>query len=146
MTAKQVTVDALLEALDHSRQAWIEGRISWGESTLMDQASDMTIFGPFGGEAGGADNARQARAASLFRGGSGSSEVLKVIVEGDLVVVVAVERNEVVFEGETETRPWILRTTQVFRRAGDRWLRLHRHADPLIQRRSLAETRRLLDE
>jgi hypothetical protein len=145
MSVTQPDVDALLAALDESRQAWIEGRISWTESTLMDQDPDMTIFGPFGGEAGRADNPRQARVASAFRGGAGATEIVKVVVEGELVVVAAVERNEVMFEGETEKRPWILRTTQVFRRSGQRWLRLHRHADPLIHRRPLRETRQLLD-
>jgi hypothetical protein len=145
MTIAQADVDALLAELDRSRQAWIEGRISWTESELMDQADDMTIFGPFGGEAGRADNAKQARTAAMFRGGAGSAEVVKVIVEANIVVVVAVERNEVMFEGESATRPWILRTTQVFRHEDGRWVRLHRHADPLIHRRSLVETRHLLD-
>lgn len=146
MGAAQADVDALLAALDESRQAWIEGRIGWNESTVMDQDADMTIFGPFGGEAGGADNTRQGRAASAFRGGTGATEVVKVVIEGNLVVVVAIERNEVMFEGETQRRPWVLRTTQIFRHDGERWLRLHRHADPLIHLRPLAETRQLLDQ
>ena len=40
------------------------------------------------------------------------------------------------FEDHDEPQPWVLRTTQVFRRDGMRWLRLHRHADPLIDARS----------
>jgi ketosteroid isomerase-like protein len=146
MTIERSDVDTLLAELDRSRQAWIEGRISWTASTAMDQADDMTIFGPFGGEAGGADNVRQAQAASMFKGGTGSSDIVKVVVEGDVVVVVAIERNEVMFEGEAAPRPWVLRTTQVFRRQGGKWLRLHRHADPLIRRRSLPQTRALLDQ
>lgn len=146
MTISKPELDALLAALDQSRQAWIEGRIGWGESSSIDQDPDMTIFGPFGGEAGGPDDVRQSRAAAAFHGGTGSSEVVKVVVEGDIVVVVAVERNEVMFDGETKGGPWILRTTQVFRRDGERWRRLHRHADPLIRRRPLDETRRLLSQ
>ena len=138
-------VETLLAELERSRQAWIEGRLSWMDPGVMDQADDMTIFGPFGGEAGGADDTRQAQTASQFKSGTGASEIVKVVVEGDVVVVVAVERNEVVFEGEAAPRPWILRTTQVFRRKDGTWLRLHRHADPLIHRRSLAQTRALLD-
>ena len=135
-------VEALLAELDRSRQAWIEGRLSWTDAAILDQADDMTIFGPFGGEVGRADNVRQAQIAAQFHGGSGSTEVVKVVVEGELVVVVAVERNVVRFD--TETQPWILRTTQVFRRERGKWLRVHRHADPLIERRSLADTRALL--
>lgn len=42
-------------------------------------------------------------------------------------------------------RPRTLRTTQAFRRDGDRWVRLHRHADPLLGRRSLEATLALLE-
>jgi hypothetical protein len=83
--------------------------------------------------------------SAQFGGGSGSVEVVKAIVEGDLVVLVLVERSKVMFPGHDPSHPWILRTTQVFRRTSDRWLRLHRHADPLILRRSLDETLSLLD-
>jgi ketosteroid isomerase-like protein len=62
------------------------------------------------------------------------------MVSGDLVVVVLVERNEVTVEGGDAPQPWVLRTTQVFERRDDRWIRLHRHADPLIARRSPDET------
>jgi hypothetical protein len=56
-----------------------------------------------------------------------------------------IERNQVTFEGRTELREWTLRTTQVFRRDGSRWVRLHRHADPLLGRRSLEATLALLE-
>ena len=59
---------------------------------------------------------------------------------GDLLVLVLMETNEVKFDGYDKPQPWTLRTTQVFRRDGDHWSRLHRHADPLIKRRSLQET------
>jgi hypothetical protein len=67
--------------------------------------------------------------------------VVKTIVSGDLVVVVMIERNEVDVDGVDVRQPWVLRTTQVFeRQAGGEWLRLHRHADPLIDRRGPADT------
>jgi ketosteroid isomerase-like protein len=107
----------------------------------------MTIFGPFGGEAGRGPQMQAGQEANVaaFRGGNGDCEVVSVMREGDLAVIVMVERNTVMFEGRTEPHPWALRTTQVFRR--DRpghWLRLHRHADPLIRRRPLQDTLSLL--
>lgn len=47
----------LVDALDAERQPWIEGRFDPDAGGTMIQAVDMTIFGPFGGEAGtgGAD-------------------------------------------------------------------------------------------
>ena len=54
------------------------------------------------------------------------------------------EHNEVRLEGHDATSAWSLRPTQVFQRERDGWLRLHRHADPLVTRRSLQATLALL--
>lgn len=141
-------IQELVRALDAERQAWIEGRFDPKAAGKMLQASDMTIFGPFGGEAGsgGPDlSARQKRINASFQGGSGKCEVVRSIAADDLLVLVMVERNRVTFEGRSEPHAWALRTTQVFRRDGDRWIRLHRHADPLLSRRSLEDTLALID-
>jgi ketosteroid isomerase-like protein len=147
-------VRKLIEELDRGRDRWIHGRTEdFRSGAQVNQADDMTIFGPFGGPTPRPGvmspeelRARQAAVSSQFGGGSGSVEVVKTIVEGALVVVVALEHNEVMFSGRDVPHPWTLRTTQVFRRTNDRWLRLHRHADPLILLRSLDETLSLLDE
>ena len=66
---------------------------------------------------------------------------MKTIAAGDVEVVVLIERNEVHLAGRDETQPWVLRTTSVFRLDHDRgWIRLHRHADPLIRLRLGDET------
>lgn len=107
----------------------------------------MTIFGPFGGDAGSGGSdlaARQKRINAAFRGGSGKCELVSAIAANDLLVLVMIERNEVMFEGRTKPHQWNLRTTQVFRREGDRWIRLHRHAAPLVERRSLDDTLKLV--
>jgi len=138
----------LVEALDAERQAWIEGRFDPDAGGKLVQAADMSIFGPFGGVpgSGGPDlHARQKLINASFRGGSGQCEVVRSIAADDLLVLVMIERNRVTFEGRSEPREWALRTTQVFRRDGDRWVRLHRHADPLLRRRSLDETLALLE-
>ena len=135
-------IDELLAALDRGRQAWIEGRFGLG-SGAHEQDEDMTIFGPFGGPAGRGPGLpeRQRAMASLFLGGTGATEVVNTIVSGDLVVLVLIERNDVKLAGEADAgQPWVLRTTQVFERREGRWVRLHRHADPLIDRRSPAQT------
>jgi hypothetical protein len=58
-----------------------------------------------------------------------------VAVSGDVVVTILIERNEAVLEGANEAQPWVLRTTQVFEKRATGWVRLHRQADPLIDRR-----------
>lgn len=143
MTVGEGAIEALLEALDRGRQAWIDGTVGAGRTELDTvQDPDMTIFGPFGGEAGRGAGLpdRQRATARLFRGGVGRIEVVKTIVSGDVVVIVLIERNDVEVDGVPGTQPWVLRTTQVFERRDERWVRLHRHADPLIDRRSPSET------
>lgn len=138
-----IDVQKLVDELDRGRDAWINGRPERFGTTHMVQAPDMTIFGPFGGTAsvnGPEFEARQARIASKFRRGSGKCELVKAMTSGDLLVLVMVERCAVVFEGHDLPQPWVLRTTQVFRRDGERWQRLHRHADPLIKQRSFDDT------
>jgi hypothetical protein len=39
----------------------------------------------------------------------------------------------------------MLRVTEVFRKEQNAWVRVHRHADPLVRYRDLAATRQLLD-
>jgi ketosteroid isomerase-like protein len=146
-------IEELIEEVDRGRDRWINGRTEeFISGARVNQADDMTIFAPFGGPGPRPGEispddliAAQAAASSRFGGGSGSVEVIKTIVEGDLVVLVAIERNDVMFAGHDSPHPWTLRTTQVFRRTKDRWVRLHRHADPLILHRSLEETLSLLD-
>lgn len=148
MEPSDAEIEALVQALDAERQAWIDGRFDPHAVGTMIQAPDTTIFGPFGGEPGGGGPelaARQKRNNASFRGGSGRCEVLRSIVADGLVVLVMIERNQVTFEGRAEPHDWTLRTTQVFRRDGSRWIRLHRHADPLLSRRSLDATLALLE-
>ncbi len=135
-------VDELLAALDRGRQAWIDGTVGSGQGLDAEQDPGMTIFGPWGGEAGRgpALPERQQAMASLFHGGNGRSEIVNTMVAGNLVVVVLIERNEVAVDGVEGKQPWVLRTTQVFERRDGSWVRLHRHADPLIDRRSPADT------
>ena len=138
-------LQALVDELERGRDAWIHGRTERFDPNVIVQAEDMTIFGPFGGEVHRAPpgvriEERQRQISSRFRGGTGANDVVNVMRSGDLAVVVQVERSEVTFEGRSEPQPWSLRTTQVFRRDGERWIRLHRHADPLIDLRSFEDT------
>jgi len=148
MEVTDAEIQELVRALDAERQAWVEGRFDPNAAGTMIQATDMTIFGPFGGEAGpgGPDlAARQKRVNASFRGGSGRCDVVRSIASDGLLVLVMIERNQVNFEGRTEPHAWTLRTTQVFRRDRNHWVRLHRHADPLVGRRSLEATLALLE-
>ena len=118
MTISDDDLEDLLTVLDIGRQTWISGALGVGPGLDAEQDADMTIFGPFGGEAGRGAGLpdRQKAMANLFHGGTGGSEVVKTIVSGDLAVVVLIERNEVVVDGGDDPQPWVLRTTQVLER------------------------------
>jgi ketosteroid isomerase-like protein len=130
--------DALLTDLleqarrDHAR--WINGDA--GGYTLPD---DGTILGAVGGYArGGAGTAeRQAAVAAHWLRGEGDLELLNGGVSGDLAWLTFIERSRVLLRDDDAERRWDLRVTEVFRRAGGGWERVHRHADPLVDRRSV---------
>jgi ketosteroid isomerase-like protein len=100
---------------------------------LTNHADRFTLADPLGGPA--VEYEHRAReledSSSVFSTGGAQLEVLHVHAWGEIVVLVAVERQH----GEVGGRPnqdWSLRVTLVFRRAGADWELIHRHADPLV--------------
>jgi ketosteroid isomerase-like protein len=68
----------------------------------------------------------------FFVSGEARLDVAESYVSGNLAVLVAVERQPGVV-GKSDDQDWSLRVTLVFRRIGDRWQLVHRHADPLVR-------------
>jgi ketosteroid isomerase-like protein len=151
MAVTEEELEQLIAMLDEQRARWISGQGEFAADSPMKQADDMTIFGPFGGpgpKPGSVTpeqlSAGQAAISAQFGGGEGSIDVVHTIVDGDLAVVVLIERSTVRFQALDGPQPWVLRTTQIFRKTDEGWLRLHRHADPLMHPRSLVDTVSLL--
>jgi ketosteroid isomerase-like protein len=146
MAITQSDIEELVQAVDLGRDEWINGSINWDKpGALIQQADDATIFGPFGGVAPPGRPPivqldRQKQGAAMFQGGTGETEFVRAIVEGDLVVLVLVDRSHVHFDGYENAQPWMLRITEVFRKESNSWVRIHRHADPLTRLRALDET------
>lgn len=134
-------IQDLIQRVHMAQTDWVNGKFN----PLFD-LTNGTIFGPFGGHAVGGPGLSEGQAAlaAQFHDGTTELDVVNTIVADDVICLVMVERNTVRFDGDTESRPWILRTTMIFRRAGDTWSLLHRHADPLIERRDLTATLALL--
>jgi ketosteroid isomerase-like protein len=104
-------------------------------AALANHAPDYLLMPPYGGDPRrGFDGSADAIAwtARTFRGGQVDVEVFDVYASGDLAVLVAVERQHGTV-GEQPSQDWSLRITLVFRREGDDWRLVHRHADPLTR-------------
>ena len=137
-TSKQDVAD-LVDTVAEAAGAYIRGDMrTYFE--LIRQGDDFVLMSPFGGEpARGATDTSPAALQALadyFRGGTADLEVIETYASGELVVLVAVERQH----GEVGGLPaqdWSLRVTLVFRRDGAGWRQVHRHADPLVHPISL---------
>jgi len=102
---------------------------------------DVTLCNPVGPPRRGRAAVERAAAepSSHFSDGkiSGFDEVSR-FVTGDLGYVVRIERGEAHLDGSPEPVPYSLRVTMIFRREGDAWKIVHRHADPITTPRPLA--------
>ncbi len=111
--------------------------------------NDGTILGGVGGVGrGGAQSAAiQRSVAAQWRRGSGTIEFLNGDIHGDVAWLSFVERGIVEFVGDPEgtERRWDLRVTEIFRESNGEWQRLHRHADPFVDRHELADIASLLN-
>lgn len=138
-------LDQLRDRCRRDHAAWING-----DAAGYALPEDGTIMGAVGGHSrGGAETARRQRAvATQWKSGSGHVEFLNGGFGGDMAWLVFIERATVVFAGDPDDveRRWDLRVTEIFRRSGDAWERVHRHADPLVEVRPLGEVAALLDE
>src|SRR3954464_2028830 len=131
-------LDELAERCRRDHSAWING-----DGAPYALPEDGTILGAVGGFSyGGEDTTdRQRGVSAQWRSGSGEVELMNGGLSGDVAWLVMIERATVIFVEDPlgVERRWDLRVTEVFRRRDNRWERIHRHADPLVDRRPLAD-------
>ncbi|MGH8011788.1 MAG: YybH family protein [Candidatus Binataceae bacterium] len=104
---------------------------------LYSHREDITVLGGFGGfERGWSEvEPRLEWAASQFNNGSFSQREISTIVGTELAVTVTIEFYDA-FAGDPRVKIHdALRVTQVFRREEGTWRLVHRHGDPLVQKR-----------
>jgi ketosteroid isomerase-like protein len=107
---------------------------------LITLSDDFTLMSPFGGDSsrGQYTTERWAEIGRFFRNGTLRQELVASYATADMVVLAVIEHGH----GEVGGLPaqgWALRVTMVFRRHGNAWLLVHRHADPLARGISLVE-------
>ena len=126
-----------------------QSRFINGDPTLWKQNSshgdEDTIFGAFGGHEKGWNEVgpRYDWASSQFKenGAMIKTEYLNSGVSGDLAFTVAIEHQENVRLGDQDKpAPRALRVTQIFRKEEGAWKLLHRHADPLVEKKAASPT------
>ena len=133
-------VAALVRTTEEANQALVRGDIDTYVK-LTRHAKDYTLMNPFGGApTRGFDDTPERRAGmkKFFQGGTLKQEVVSTFASDDLVVLVTIERVRGQVGGVPD-QDWSLRVTQVFRRAGEGWELVHRHADPLGAKRITVE-------
>ena len=113
--------------------AFVEGRVE-PLLALSTQVSPATLFGPRGDVVDGADavNAANRAGAAMFGpSATNAFEVAHQAASGDLAYWTGVQRSTVQMSGQDDPVRFDLRVTEIFRREGDGWMLVHRHADPL---------------
>jgi ketosteroid isomerase-like protein len=101
---------------------------------IVTREGQATFFSPQGGYVEGAVDvfSTYQRDAKAFEpGGDSRFEILHLAASDGLAYWVGFQRAIAHISGRTEAVPFNLRVTEVFRREGDDWKLIHRHADPL---------------
>jgi ketosteroid isomerase-like protein len=93
-----------------------------------------TFFSPRGDFVQGTNEVSatyKADAAAFDSGSESAFQILDMAASDGIAYWVGFQRASVHMKGKAERVPFNLRVTELFRREGDEWKLVHRHADPL---------------
>jgi ketosteroid isomerase-like protein len=131
--------DRFVETYRQALQEFVRGNHG-PVAELTSERDDVTLANPLGPPHRGPTEVRRAgdAAAANFTGGSMQFEEVSRYATADLGYVVELERTEVRLAGSEEMARISLRVTVIFRREGDAWKVVHRHADPMTAARPIS--------
>ena len=103
---------------------------------LFSEREDVTLANPFGPAVRGSEEVSGALdyASSRFRDGNVIFERIANYASPDLATILELERWNAKVGGSEDLAPFDLRVTSTFRREGNAWKLVHRHADPITTR------------
>ncbi len=101
---------------------------------IFSHRDDVTLANPFGPAVRGWDRVSEALdfACARFRDGKVTEfQTLSEYVSPELATILELERWHAKVSGREAVATFDLRVTTTFRREGDAWKIVHRHADPI---------------
>ena len=105
-------------------------------NSIATQNAPATFFGPGGGRVEGAKevaSSYEKGAASFDIHGESNLEILQMAASDGIAYWVGFQHATAYFRGNPEAVPMKLRITELFRREGNEWKLVHRHADMLAE-------------
>ena len=124
--------EQFMKRRDEAARAFVRGDAA-PLGRLITRDLPATFFGPKGGYDQGADQVASVyeRDAARFASGNSHFEILHMAVSDGIAYWVGLQRASARLDGSPQAIPFNLRVTEVFRREGDDWKLVHRHADAL---------------
>ncbi len=121
-----------MERREQAARAFVSGEAA-PLSRIVARDLPATFFGPRGGYEHGPDHVRSVyeRDAARFSAGDTNFEILQMAASDGIAYWVGFQRATARLEGSAEPIPFDLRVTEVFRREGEEWKLVHRHADAM---------------
>jgi len=135
-TDEQKDFDSFMPARAKAAESYTNGD-SGPVLALLTRHGKSTFFGPGGGYTEGAKEvaATHEHGAKAFEpGGENRLELLQVFASDGVGYWVGIQHATVRMHGKSEPVPMSLRVTEVFRREGEEWKLVHRHADMLAEK------------
>jgi len=130
--------DNFLEQRRHVAAAYVNGDAR-PLREISARSDPATFFGPNGGVEEGAAHVLEVNEAGSHRFQRGSTTDLEVLhsgCDGRYGYWTGLQRASARVQGKDEPVPMRLRVTEIFRREGDAWKLIHRHADMLAEAQS----------